>query len=140
VACLNLANMDEFRIKSCSSDTELLFTHTNSDYFVAEIASSHIKAVREIWAYTDSYSFADLIEWMASQEHPWKGAQYWESLEGEFKFSATCNSLGQVTFEVGLNHCGITEEWSIKTQICSEFGSLPILAKSARKFFGESPK
>jgi hypothetical protein len=131
--------MDEFRIKSCSSDIELLLSQIQNDYFVAEIASSHMKAVRKVWAYTDSYDFADLVEWMASQDRPWEGTQYWESWGGEFKFSCECNSLGQVTFEIELNHFGVAEEWSVKTQILSEFGHLPILAKSARKFFGESP-
>ena len=131
--------MDEFRIKSCSSEIELLLSQKQNDYFVAEIISSHMKAVRKVWAYTDSYSFADLMEWMAVQDRPWEDTQYWESWEGEFKLSSTCNSLGQVTFEIELNHFGAAEEWLIKTQIFSEFGYLPILSKSARKFFGESP-
>ena len=109
------------------------------DYFVAQIESSHLNVTREVWAYTDAHGFADLFEWLASQKKPWNEKQSWESLEGEFKFSSTCSSLGTITFEVELQHQGCAEEWQIKTQISSEFGQLPTLAKRARRFFGETP-
>ena len=95
--------------------------------------------MREVWAYTDAYGFADLMEHLASYEKPWLGAKSWESIEGEFKFSATCSKLGQVTFELELSHYGCAEEWLLKIQINSELGQLPKSAKSARRFFGKSP-
>ena len=131
--------MTDFRIKSTSSDLELLLTDIKGDYFVANITSNHLRVVREVWAYTDAHGFADLFEWLAFQKKPWDKKQSWESLEGEFKFSAACNSLGKITFELELQNQGCAEEWEIKTQITSEFGQLPILAKRARRFFGESP-
>lgn len=131
--------MKEFRVKSSISDVELRLTHTQGDYFTAEIMSDSIRAVREVWAYTDAYMMADLLEWIASQEKPWDGSKYWESIEGEFKFTAQCTNLGHVIFGIELNQYNATEQWSIDADIRSDFGSLPLLAKAARKFFGDSP-
>jgi len=129
----------EFRIKSSHTDLELILSDIKGDYFIARISSKHMKITREVWAYADAYGFAELFEWLASQEKPWNEKQSWESLEGEFKFSAMCSSLGVITFEVEFNHYGCAEEWQAKTQLSSEFGQLPALAKQAREFFGESP-
>lgn len=131
--------MKEFRIKSSLSDVELRLFNIHGDYFTIEIVSSNIKAAREVWAYTDSYTFADFLEALASQDSPWEGSEAWESIEGEFKFWATCSKLRQITFEIELNQSNITEAWLMNTKIRSDFGSLPILAKTARKFFGNSP-
>jgi Family of unknown function (DUF6228) len=131
--------MKEFRIKSSLSDVELRLFNIQGDYFTVEIVSGSMKAIREVWAYTDAYTFADLIEALASHDRPWEGSECWESLEGEFKFSATCTKLGQVMFEIELSQSGNAEFWLIKSQIRSDFGTLPILARSARVFFGNTP-
>lgn len=131
--------MTEFRIKSSDSDLELILKDIKGDYFVAQIISGHLNVRREVWAYTDAHGLADLFEWLASQNRPWSDKQFWESLEGEFRFSATCSSLGKITFEVEFNHYSCAEEWLVKTKISSELGQLPALAKQAREFFGESP-
>jgi len=131
--------MSELQIKSATSDLELILSDINGDYFSAQIEASHINAKRKVWAYTDAYGFADLLENLSSLTSPWEGEEVWESLEGEFRFSASCSKLGQITFEVALLHQGCPEEWLLQTQIKYEFGQLPKLAKSARAFFGESP-
>ena len=131
--------MNEFRIKSVDTDLELILSDIKGEYFKVRLVSGHINVVREVWAYTDAYGFADLMEHLATYEKPWLEAQRWESIEGEFKFSATCSKLGKVTFELEFCHYGCSEEWQVKTQLNSELGQLPKLAKSAKKFFGKSP-
>ena len=131
--------MKEFRIKSYDSDLELILSDIKGDYFKARIVSNHINSVREVYAYTDSYGFADMMESLASHEKGWQDERQWETIEGEFKVSAACSKLGKVTFEIELSHYGCSEEWILKTQLNSELGQLPKLAKSARAFFGESP-
>ena len=131
--------MTKFQIKSSDTDLMLILSDINGDYFKAQLVSSRLNAMREVWAYTDAYGFADLLEQLASREKPWEGEEIWQSIEGEFKFSASCNHVGKVKFRVELNHIGHAEEWEAKTEINSEFGQLPHLAKSAREFFGESP-
>lgn len=131
--------MNEFTIKSSDSDLKLVLSDIEGDYFNAQISSSHINAKRKVYAYTDAYGFANLFEYLASQTKPWDGKESWSSLEQEFEFTASCSTLGTVTFTIELSHYGCVEEWSVKTEIKSEFGQLPSLAKSAREFFGESP-
>ena len=130
--------MTEFRIKSSDTDLELILSDIKGDYFKVHLVSAHLQAMREVWAYTDAYGFADLFKYLASKEKPWEGEETWQSIEGEFKFSATCNHVGKIKFVIELNHFGCTEEWQAKTEINSEFGQLPHLAKKAREFFGES--
>ena len=131
--------MNEFRIKSSDTDLALILSDINGDYFKAKLVSAHLNAMREVWAYTDAYGFADLLEYLASKEKPWEGEETWQSIEGEFKLSASCDHVGKIKFRINLNHLGHTEEWEAKTEINSEFGQLPHLAKKAREFFGESP-
>lgn len=131
--------MKEFRIKSSDSDLELILSDIKDDYFKARIVSNHINSVREVYAYTDAYGFADMMESLASHEKGWPDKQRWETLEGEFKVYATCSKLGKVTFEIELSHYGCSEEWILNTQLNTELGQLPRLAKSARAFFGKSP-
>ena len=131
--------MSEFRIKSSDSDLELILSDIQGDYFKARIASKHLNTIREVWAYTDAYGFADMMKILSSYEKPWTDIKRWESIEGEFKISAACNRLGKVTFEIELSNYGGAEEWAVKTQLNSELGQLPRIAKSARAFFGASP-
>lgn len=131
--------MQEFRVQSSETEAELLFFGVNGDNFSVAFSSGTVNCQREVWAYTDAYGLADLFEWMASQSKPWKTSEGWESIEGEFKLYASCNVRGNITFDLELNHLGCTEEWRVKSQLKSEFGQLPSLAKKARAFFGPSP-
>lgn len=132
--------MSEFIIKSSTSDLSLVLSDINGDYFKATLQSSHLNVVREVYAYTDAYGLADLIEFLSSQKKPWVGEESWESLEGEFKLTATCSILGQVIFKIILSEkTGKDEEWLIETGLTNELGQLEELAKSARAFFGGSP-
>jgi len=131
--------MREFRIKSSDTDLELVLSDIQGDYFKAQIVSKFLNTSRVVWAYTDAYGFADLMENLAAHEKPWTDIKRWESIEGEFKFSAACSRLGKVTFEIELSHYGSAEEWALKTQLNTELGQLPRIAKAARAFFGASP-
>jgi hypothetical protein len=67
-ATLAEETMKEFRIKSSDSDLELILSDIHGDYFKARIASNHINSVREVYAYTDAYGFADMMESLATHE------------------------------------------------------------------------
>jgi len=129
--------MKEFCIKSVDSDLRLVFNNFNGVYFTVHLVSIYLTVVRKVWVFSEPCDFPDLIESLASYEKPWKGVRRWESLEREFMFSATCNIRGNVTFEIELVHYDIAEYWLVKTQLNSEFGQLPNLAKAARSFFGD---
>ena len=131
-------NMSQFTIKSCNSDISLVLSNIKDDYFDVHITSSTVNVIRTVYAYTNAYLFADLMEHLASFDTPWLEIETWGSLEGEFKFTATCDSLGHVTFNIDLRKFTGSEDWSVVIDIASEFGQLPQLAKAARSFFGES--
>jgi Family of unknown function (DUF6228) len=131
--------MPEFRIQSSDSDLALVLSDIRGDYFGISVESRRLSAICEIWGYTDAYGFADLWEFLASQTQPWQGEKTWISLEGEFEFSATCSSLGQLTFTITLSDNRCAEPWQMTTELRQEMGQLPNLARSARTFFGPSP-
>ena len=131
--------MSEFTIKSNNSDLCLRLTNVKGDYFTAQVISNRLSAHISVWAYSDSYGFADFFDWLAIQDKPWDGEQCWQSLEGEFKVAATCSSLGVIMFKVYFEHFGDDEDWKIETEIRSEMGQMPELARTARIFFGKSP-
>ena len=87
----------------------------------------------------DAQKNSVLMEGLAFHEKGWSDRQQWETIKGEFKVSAKCSKLGQVTFEIEFSHYGCAEEWLVKTQLNTELGQVPRLAKSARAFFGKSP-
>lgn len=50
-----------FSIRSTESDAELVFLSHRGDYFDIELRSRQLSAAREVWAYTDAYGLADLL-------------------------------------------------------------------------------
>lgn len=131
--------MSEFIIKSNDSDLLLRLSDIKDDFFTAEIISNRLTAKISVYGYCPhSYSFADFFERLASQDKPWETEQCWESLEGEFKLAATCSSLGAVIFTVNFNQNG-GEDWNIETEIRSDLGQIPELARTGRLFFSQSP-
>lgn len=132
--------MNEFVIKSADSDLKLVLSDIKDDYFKVNLISDHLTVFREVWAYTDAYGFADLLENIASMQKPWEDEVSWETIEGDLKIKITCNILGKVKFQIELSSTGEDEDWSVKTYLNTELGQLEHLAKSARKFFGSSPE
>lgn len=131
--------MDEFEIKSSSSDLVLICSNLKNDELQVRLESHSIRAELKVSAnnpYTcEFYDLADFLECISSKNPPWEKSIEWTSLEGEFKLSATCSALGQVIFVVTLSNQFSSEEWCIETQLKYELGQLPELAKSARNFF-----
>lgn len=124
-----------FEIKSVDSDLKFTFTDIVKDSFKIIISSNSLNTVREVYSFTDSDGIAKLLEELASKSTPWPGREEWESLEGEFKISATCNHFGHVKFCIEIHQIGSDEDWSVNAELKTEFGQLPKIAKSARKCF-----
>jgi len=62
---------------------------------------------------------------LGKQGRPWNGVREWQSIEGDFKLSATCTALGNVAFNVELHGLqGATEEWAVTAGIDYELGEL----------------
>ena len=57
------------------------------------------------------------------QERPWNGMREWQSIEDDFKLSATCTALGNVVFNVQMRGLqGAPEEWVVTAGIDYELG------------------
>jgi hypothetical protein len=130
-----------FSFKSNASDRELAFLDPRPDYFVVELRGFGVRAIREVYAYTDALGLSKLFGRLAEYSRPWNGAEKWESLEGEFSLAASCSAVGAVTFAVSIRDLlGSPEEWMVKASLITEMGQLPSIAANARSFFsGVSP-
>lgn len=128
-----------FAIKSTESDLKLVLSELNGEFFTSRLVSEHLSALRVVCTYTDSHGLANLLERVSKREKPWDGEEYWEGIEGDFRLSVSCSSLGVITFMIRLTHYGIGENWKVETELKSEMGQLPEIARSARVFFGPSP-
>ena len=69
-------------------------------------------------------------------KNPWQGERSWGSLEGEFKISAICTTLGHAIFQVKMSgQNGGTEEWMTQFGLETELGQLETIARNAAMFF-----
>jgi hypothetical protein len=128
-----------FAIHSSSSDRELRFLARNGDVFQVELVGRELTVAHEVSAYTDSKGLLALFEKLAAQVGPWRGAESWTSLEGEFSLIATCSTSGHVHFQVELQGGpGAPEEWRASAGITSELGQLQSIAAAARSFFDDA--
>ena len=76
---------------------------------------------------------------LASYQKPWKDTISWESIEGEFKLSASCTSLGAIIFTITLKDLlGTSEALAIQVGLETEFGQLQQIAKRSDNFFNSS--
>ena len=125
----------EFSIKSTSSNQELVLSNRDGEYFEARlngVVTAHVL----VYAYTDEQGLSKLFQELGGMEKPWGGNLSWESLEGEFKISASCSSLGEVQFNILLwGLPGHPEEWRVNLGLVSELGQLQQITKQAKRFF-----
>lgn len=121
------------KIRSTNSNRALHIGGTSSSSIPVKLTGFPVTADTEVWFETGDV--ATLIEFfgeLGQMQSPWQGAKTWESLEGDFRLSATCSQLGAVLFRVELRGLqGAAEEWHVDIGIESEFGQLEQLAKEA---------
>ena len=128
-----------FVIHSNSSDREVRFLDRRCDEFIVEIQGRGVRATQWVSAFTDSKGLARWMEELATNRLPWKGANSWSTLGGEFEISATCTAGGVVTFKVTLSGLpGSDEGWHVTAGISSELGQLAVLAGATHQFFADS--
>lgn len=80
----------------------------------------------------DAAGLQAFLAGLGKHGRPWTGAREWQSIEGDFKLSATCTALGNVVFNVELHGLqGATEEWAVTAGIDYELGELERLFQGA---------
>jgi hypothetical protein len=122
-------------IRSTSSNRTIQINEANGSSLSVELTGYPVTAVSEIWVETgDVFALMSFFIELGQLQSPWQGAKKWTSLEGDFCVSASCSSLGAVTFDIEL--CGLQgapEEWRVKVGIESELGQLEQLARDAER-------
>jgi hypothetical protein len=124
---------DLFSIHSVSSDREFIFSNRDGEFFNFELKDHEISAAIKVSTYTDDNGLNNLFKELSSFEKPWQGTRSWRSLEGEFELTVSCATLGQVTFVATLH--SYPGNWQVQTEIETELGQLPQIAKKANMFF-----
>ena len=127
-----------FSIKSSSSDTELAFSGPRKDYFTVELKGNEVGVIRQVYAYSPhSPSLGAFFLRISHHNRPWASTERWESLEGEFNLSATCSSLGEVTFSLVMHsRLDVADGWRIVATLTADLGQLPGIGAAAEQFFG----
>jgi len=120
-------------IRSCSSNRELKISHASDSYLLAELTGFPVSAKVEVWVETgDAAGLQAFLADLGKQGRPWSGEREWQSLEDDFRLSATCTLLGNVVFNVELHGLqGTTEEWAVTAGIDYELGRLEHLFQEA---------
>lgn len=128
---------DSFSINSSSSDRELIFSGVRENHFTVELISSEFRAIREVYTFTNHHGLPKLFNQLASRKQPWSGDETWDSLEGEFSFSASCSQLGEVLLSVSIwGSPGAPEEWRVSGSVTTDLGQLPKIAEAVSRLFG----
>ena len=117
-------------IRSCTSNRELRIRHARDSYLLVELAGFPVSASVEVWVETgDAAGLQAFLADLGKQERPWNGMREWQSIEDDFKLSATCTALGNVVFNVQMRGLqGAPEEWVVTAGIDYELGRLEHLS------------
>ena len=121
-------------IRSCSSNRELKIRYGSDPYLQVELASFPVSAKVEVWVETgDAAGLQAFLADLGKQRRAWAGLREWQSLEGDFKLSASCTALGNVLFNVELRGLqGAPEEWAVNAGIEYELGQLERITQGLR--------
>jgi hypothetical protein len=127
---------DTFSIKSTTSDREICFSKYDGEDFIVEV-KGNVSGSTKVYGYAPHTD--NLAHWFSElglHAEGWVETKTWESLEGEFKLSASCSSLGQVHFELSLRMLqGADEEAYIKVGLETELGQIEGISNEASRFF-----
>jgi hypothetical protein len=117
-------------IRSCTSNRELRISYARDSYLLVELVGFPVSASVEVWVETgDAANFQAFLVDLGKQERPWNGMREWQSIEDDFKLSATCTALGHVVFNVQMRGLqGAPEEWAVTAGIDYELGRLERLS------------
>ena len=129
---------EQFSIKSNHSDREVVFARNEGEYFWVKLKGGITTEIRVYGYAPHNYDLADWFEKLGANKSPWPNELSWESLEGEFKISVNCTSLGHVHFVFSFRDLlGAYEESRIETGLETELGQLSNISNGARKFFAK---
>jgi hypothetical protein len=121
-------------LHSSTSNRSLRIEAATNSYLSAVLESHVLSGSVEVWAETgDVAGLAQFFGELGALDAPWSGSRTWVSIESDLELSATCTSLGAVTFKIGMRGLpGAPEEWRLEAGLETEFGQLARLATEAK--------
>lgn len=130
----------EFVIRSNLSDRELVFGKLPAGYFLIKLRGIRLSAVATVYADRSSDYLSRMFQELGRLEKPWTDTRTWKSLEEEFSMAITCDNRGHVCFDIKMRveQSDLDPESAIVTaRLTVDLGTMPSLARDARKFFEE---
>ena len=125
----------EFILKSSTSQNEAVFSNLEPEYVTVAISGNVSASVRAC-TYTDERGLLNFFSKLAVFKKPWKVPVKWKTLEDQFSITATCDALGNVSFELTLqDNFGHPEPWFVQITLTSELGAMAHLKQEADAFF-----
>lgn len=117
-------------IRSCTSNGELQISYAGDSHLLVKLAGFPVSASVQIWVENgDASGLQGFLADLGKQQRPWKGRREWQSIEDDFKLSATCTALGNVLFTVQMRGLqGAPEKWAVTAGIDYELGRLERLS------------
>jgi len=127
--------MNSTVIKSSNTSASLTFCERDGDYFSVIFDSPAVKLKKRVWGYTDCQFLVNLFDFMAKEWKGWDGLQSWESIEGEFGLSASCDHLGHVMLHLSFRENDGPEVWQSNVDLGLDSGQTERIAVQVGKFF-----
>ena len=123
-------------IYSSSSDRKIVISYDGDEHLTVKVESFDINIIKQVWLYTDGNEFDNFFQKIGDTNLKWDRTFSWKSVEGDFSISATCDSLGKVTFKISLEGLqGTSEEWRVQVNIESDLGALEKIARQSKSLF-----
>jgi hypothetical protein len=124
-------------IKSAHDGTTLELSNRAGDYYRVGLSGPHFHGACQVYCGEPRPQPDKFFRDLAADWRGWQGKREWSSLEGELKFSATCDSSGHTSLSVQLRSGPYPLNWSLSAVLLIEAGSLEGIASEIQRFFGE---
>ena len=120
-------------IKSAHDGTTLEFSKDPEDYFRVSFNGPGCHGACLVYVGEPGTPPDKFFRDLASNWRGWQGKKEWSSLEGELRFSATCDSTGHVSLSARLRSGPYPFDWSLSGVLLLEAGSLERIALEIEK-------
>ena len=89
-------------IKSIQDGTTLEFSDRAGEYYRVSLHGPDFRGACRVYAFEPASHLSGFFRDLAADWRGWQGTKEWASLEGELRFSATCDSTGHISLSVRL--------------------------------------
>ena len=121
-------------IKSAHDGTTVEFSDFTGGYYRVGLSGPDLHGVCQVYAYEPGTGPDKFFRDLATSWRGWQGKKEWSSLEGELRFSATCDSTGHTSLSVRLRSGPYPFDWSLSAVLLIEAGQLERVASDIEKF------